>query len=82
MVDSTYAPVFDSSGSIDGAIAMLDQQVWLFEHMLLMPKYQTWLQRTVSYQRASGTTSTSLPRLLPGLNQEFYHQITSWGSIL
>lgn len=57
MTDSTYTPVFDSLGSIDGAIGMLDQQVWLFEHMLLMPKYQSWVQRTVSYERASGTTS-------------------------
>ena len=57
MDDSIYTPVFRSSGSVAGTIGMLDQQVWLFEHMLLMPKYQSWVQRNVSYQRASGTTS-------------------------
>ncbi len=35
----------------------MDRQVWLFENMLLMPKYEVWVKRSISVARVAGTTA-------------------------
>ncbi len=35
----------------------MDRQRWLFENMLLMPKYEVWVKRSISVARVAGTTA-------------------------
>ncbi len=39
------------------SLEVLDRQRWLFENMLLMPKYEVWVKRSISVARVAGTTA-------------------------
>ena len=34
----------------------IERQIWLVDHILLMPKYESWIRREVQVKRAVGTT--------------------------
>ena len=56
MTDSIFDPQFQVTERIRLTLDDIERQSWLIENMLLMPKYETWIQREVHIKRASGTT--------------------------
>jgi Fic family protein len=56
MNDSILAPNFNISSSINSSLEDLERQIWLIDHMLLMPKHEAWIRREVQVKRAAGTT--------------------------
>lgn len=56
MNDNILTPRFNITDDMSGAIRGIDQNSWLIEEILLMPKHEAWIRREVSVQRAAGTT--------------------------
>lgn len=56
MTDTTFTPAFTQTDSISASLAEIERNAWLIEHMLLMPRYEAWIHREVTYERASATT--------------------------
>jgi len=55
MNDSIFAPHFDIDPEIDAMLRGIENNNWLVENMLLMPKHEAWIRREVSVKRAAGT---------------------------
>ena len=56
MNDNIFAPNFNITPRISAVLDVIDRDKWLIDNMLLMPKYQVWIRREISVQRAAGTT--------------------------
>ena len=57
MTDNTYAPRFEHTAGIASDIEEIERQRWLVDNMLLMPKYEEWIQRSVWIARVAATTA-------------------------
>ena len=56
MNDNTFNPKISFTAGMMAAIEDIERQIWLVDHMLLMPKHEAWIRREVQVQRAVGTT--------------------------
>jgi len=56
MSSQIFRPTYDLSPGMQVQLREIEQKAWLIEKMLLMPKYEAWIQREVSIERASATT--------------------------
>ena len=56
MINDTFRPNFNIASSIPAALEDIERQIWLVDHMLLMPKHDAWIRREVQVRRAVGTT--------------------------
>ena len=56
MVDVVFRPAFNITPNITSALDDIERQIWLVDHMLLMPKHEAWIRREVQVRRAVGTT--------------------------
>jgi len=56
MNDTIFAPHFDITPEVNATLAGIENNNWLVENMLIMPKHEAWIRREVSVKRATGTT--------------------------
>jgi Fic family protein len=51
-----FEPKCSKTQAINTGIEAVDRTKWLIENMLIMPKYELWIQRQTTVRRASATT--------------------------
>ena len=56
MINQLFNPQFNITSTILSALDDIERQIWLVDHMLLMPKHDAWIRREVQVKRAVGTT--------------------------
>ena len=56
MNNNILNPRFTTTSEMLSAVEDIERQIWLVDHMLLMPKHEAWIRREVQVQRAVGTT--------------------------
>jgi len=56
MKDNIFVPNYRITSSMKRRIKEIEDNSWLIENMLLMPKHEAWIRRQVSVRRAVGTT--------------------------
>ena len=56
MNDSIFTPNYNITPDIARNLDSLARQLWLIEHVLLMPKHEAWIRREIQVRRAVGTT--------------------------
>jgi|TARA_Y100000031_G_scaffold105539_1_gene116138 Fic family protein len=56
MNNNIFAPHHTITPAIASALEGIERQLWLVDHMLLMPKHEAWLRREIRVKRAVGTT--------------------------
>ena len=56
MNNNMFRPTFTITPAILSALEDVERQIWLVDHILLMPKHESWIRREVQVKRAVGTT--------------------------
>ena len=51
-----FVPNFMMTPAINSAFEDIERQIWLVDHVFLMPRHEAWVRREVQVRRAVGTT--------------------------
>ena len=57
MTDNIYVPQFELTAGIQETIDAIDRERWLVDSLLIMPKYEEWIHRSVRTRRVAATTA-------------------------
>ena len=57
MTDNIYTPQFELTPGIRATIDAIDREQWLVDSLLIMPKYEEWIRRSVWTRRVAATTA-------------------------